>query len=414
MKIAIIGTGISGLVCAHLLHRSHDLTVFEANDYIGGHTHTVPVTQQGRRYEVDTGFIVFNGHTYPNFIRLLEQLGVGWRETEMSFSVSCARSGLEYAGTNLNTVFAQRGNLLRLSFLRMLVDILRFNRAGKAYLRGGAEAGALGDFLAREGYSRAFREQYLVPMAAAIWSADPATIERFPADNFLRFFNNHGLLTATGHFAWRTVQGGSARYVEPLVAPFRERIRLGAPVAAVRRDATGVTVQPRGGAAERFDRVIIATHSDQALALLADADARERDILGAIAYQPNEVVLHTDARLLPRNRRAWAAWNYRIPDTPRPLPTVTYNMNLLQGLNSPEPFLVTLNETDAIAPERVLRRFRYHHPVFDQAAISAQQRVDEISGQRQTFFCGAYWGNGFHEDGVNSALAVARHFGAVL
>jgi len=411
MKVAIVGGGIAGLVSAWTLHGQADFTLFEANDYPGGHTHTVDVEQDGTRYAVDTGFIVFNPNTYPNFIRLLEQLGIGWRDTEMSFSVSSERTGLEYAGTNLNTVFAQRANLLRGSFLWMLREILRFNREARGWLEASRPDITLGDFLRSGGYSAAFSEHYLIPMAAAIWSADPARIGDFPATTFFRFFRNHGLLSATGQPLWRTVAGGSRAYVEKLTAAFPERIRLRSPVASITRRPDHVEVQVQGAPAERFDQVVIAAHSDQALRMLADPSDREREILGAIAYQPNEVVLHTDSRLLPRSRRAWAAWNYRIPQDTRRAATVTYDMNRLQGLVSREPFCVTLNDTASIDPGRVLRRFRYDHPVFDQAAMEAQQRHGEISGQRRTHYCGAYWGYGFHEDGVVSALRIAETFG---
>lgn len=411
MKVAIVGGGISGLASAWMMHGQAEFTLFEAGDYAGGHTHTVDVQQDGVRYAVDTGFIVFNPHTYPRFIRLLERLGVGWRDTEMSFSISSERTGLEYAGTNLNALFAQRSNLLRASFLWMLQEILRFNRQARGWLAAERKEVTLAEFLRAGAYSAAFCEHYLIPMAAAIWSASPARIGDFPAATFLRFFRNHGLLSATGHHVWRTVVGGSRTYVERLTAAFPERIRLNAPVESVARHADHVTVRLRSGKQERFDRVVFATHSDQALRLLADPSERERELLSAIAYQPNDVVLHTDARMMPRNPRAWAAWNYRIPEDSRHAATVTYDMNRLQGLASREPFLVTLNDTQRIDPARVLGRYRYDHPVFDQAAIAAQQRHGEISGPRHTHYAGAYWGNGFHEDGVNSAWRVVREMG---
>lgn len=414
LKIAIIGSGIAGLVTAWKLHGRADFTLFEANDYPGGHTHTVDVEQDGTRYAVDTGFIVFNPNTYPNFIRLLEQLGVGWRDTEMGFSVSSERTGLEYAGTNLSAVFAQRANLMRGSFLWMLREILRFNREARGWLDAGRPEVTLGEFLRAGTYSATFCEHYLIPMAAAIWSADPARIGGFPATTFFRFFRNHGLLSATGQHVWRTVAGGSRTYVDKLTAYFPDRVRLQSPIESITRHPDHVAVQARGAPAERFDQVVIATHSDQALRMLADPSDREREILGSIGYQPNEVVLHTDARLLPGNRRAWSAWNYRIPRDPQRAATVTYDMNRLQGLTSREPFLVTLNDTDRIDPSRVLRSFRYDHPVFDQAAMDAQRRHGEISGQRRTHYCGAYWGYGFHEDGVNSALRVADALGLSL
>lgn len=410
MKIAVVGTGISGNVVARRLYREHEITVFEAADYVGGHTHTVDVELGGKRYAVDTGFIVFNDRTYPNFIALLAELGVASNPTQMSFSVRCERTDLEYNGASLGTLFAQRRNLLRPSFHRMLRDILRFNREAPMLLDLDDDQRVLGDVLHAGGYSREFVEQYLVPMAAAIWSAEPDNIYRFPARFFIRFFANHGLLEIGGRPQWRVVAGGSRSYVDPLVRPFRDRIRLRTPVRGVVRHSDHVEIRCEGRAPERFDCVFIAAHSDQALAMLSDATAQERAVLARIPYQENDVVLHTDARLLPRRRRAWAAWNYHIfPETRRRV-AVTYNMNLLQGLDAPEQLLVTLNCADRIDPSRVLARYRYDHPVFLPASVEAQARVAEINGARRTFYCGAYWRNGFHEDGVCSALQALRHF----
>jgi predicted NAD/FAD-binding protein len=407
MKIAIIGTGISGLTAAWRLHRQHDLTLFEANNYIGGHTNTVEVELEGKRYAVDTGFIVFNDWTYPNFIDLLGQLGVASQTTLMSFSVRCERTSLEYNGENLNTLFAQRRNLFRPSFHRMIRDILRFNREAPVLLDGERDL-SLDAWLREGNYSREFIEHYILPMAAAIWSAEPGLMGNMPARFFVRFFKNHGLLSVNDRPQWRVIQGGSRNYVEPLTAPLRDRIRLNCPVEWVHRQPTNVQVKPWGGPAERFDEVIIATHSDQALRLLADPTPRECEILGAIPYQENEAVLHTDARLLPRRKLAWAAWNYYLPAQPRERVAVTYNMNILQGLKAPETFCVTLNRGEVIDPARILYRTTYHHPVFTEAGVQAQARRDEISGVNRTWYCGAYWSYGFHEDGVNSGLAVAR------
>ncbi|MDS4043171.1 MAG: FAD-dependent oxidoreductase [Candidatus Competibacter sp.] len=407
MKIAIIGTGISGLTAAWHLHREHDLTIFEANDYIGGHTHTVDVEVGGRHYAVDTGFIVFNDWTYPNFIALLEQLGVASQPTVMSFSVRCERTGLEYNGQDLNTLFAQRFNLFRPSFHRMLRDILRFNREAPELLGGDSNL-TLNAYLRERAYSREFIEHYVMPMVAAIWSAEPDAMGEMPARFFVQFFKNHGLLSVSNRPQWRVIEGGSHGYVEPLVAPFRDRIRPNCPVAEVYRHPTHVRIKPERGQAESFDAVVFATHSDQALRLLADPTPREREILGAIPYQENEVVLHTDARLLPRRKLAWAAWNYHLAAQPQTRVAVTYNMNILQGLDAPETFCVTLNRSEAIHPARVLYRTTYHHPVFTEAGIRAQARRDEISGANRSWYCGAYWSYGFHEDGVSSGLAVAR------
>jgi len=407
MKIAIIGTGISGMTAAWLLHRDHDLTVFELEDRIGGHTHTVDVPLCGKTYAVDTGFIVYNERTYPNFIRMLDALGVATQPSTMSFSVRCERSGAEYSSQNL---FAQRPRLLDAAHYGMIADILRFNRAGHALAQAGSDM-TLREFVERQRLGAAFRERYLIPMLAAIWSADPATVLDFPASHFLAFFRNHGLMNVFRRPQWRVIRGGSSRYAEKLSAPWRDRVRLNCPIESVTRLENEVLVTPRGGEAESFDSVIFATHSDTALRILADASADERAILGAIPYQRNEVVLHTDTTLLPRTRGAWASWNYRIPHAPDAAAKLTYNMNILQGLDAPETFCVTLNDTAAIDPAKILRTFVYDHPVYNAQAIAAQQRYGEISGKRGTYFCGAYWGYGFHEDGVNSALRVAAEFG---
>jgi predicted NAD/FAD-binding protein len=413
VKIAIVGSGVSGLVAAHLLRRAHAIEVFEAADWIGGHVHTVPVEVAGRRYDVDTGFIVFNDRTYPAFCRLLDQLGVASQPTDMSLSVRCERSGLEYAGGTLGQLFADRRNLVRPSFLRMVRDVPRFYRDARALLAAPDEKLTLGAWLAARRYSREFVDHHLVPMTAAIWSAEPNGVLDFPALSLLRFFENHGLLSLRDRPRWRVVAGGSARYVEALVAPFRDRIHLRCPVRAVHRGADGVELVTGDGRRRRFDEVVIATHADQALALLADPSPSERAVLGSIRTQPNEVVLHTDARLLPRRRRAWASWNYHLgPDGGGA--AVTYHMNRLQGLEAPVELCVTLNRTERIDPARILARFSYRHPVLDLAAERAQRHVADVSGRRRTHYCGAYWGHGFHEDGVRSALRVAASFGLSL
>jgi predicted NAD/FAD-binding protein len=409
VKIAVIGAGIAGNVAAWHLCRRHEVTVFEAGSHVGGHTHTHEVEQDGRHYAVDTGFIVYNDWTYPNFVRLLEDLGVASQDSSMSFSVRDERSGLEYNGTSLNGLFAQRANVLRPSFLRMLRDIVRFNREAPGLLAQTKEP-ALGEYLRAERYGRHFIEHYLIPMGAAIWSTDPALMLAFPARYFVRFLHNHGMLSVNARPQWRVIQGGSARYVEKLTAPFRDRIRLNAPIAWVRRMPGHVLIKPCEGEIARFDAVFLACHSDQALALLRDATAAEREVLGAIGYQRNEAVLHTDTALMPRSRRAWAAWNYHLPDGPRHGATLTYNMNILQSLDAPRPFLVTLNRSDAIDERHVIRRIAYDHPLYTPAAVAAQARHHEINGVQRTWFCGAYWGFGFHEDGVVSALKALEHF----
>ena len=406
-RIAIIGTGIAGMTAAWHLHRHHDLTLFEANDYVGGHTATVDVERDGRHYAVDTGFIVFNDWTYPNFMALLEAVGAPWQWSNMSFSLRCERTGLEYNGTSVDSLFAQRRNLFNPSFLRMIADILRFNGRARALLAAPDSGLTLGGYLAREGYSKAFTERYILPMGRAIWSATGPGMLAFPARFFVDFFERHGFLNVDDRPTWRTVSGGSREYARRLIAPFRDRIRLSTPVRRITRDADGVTIVaegPDGLSTGRFDQVILACHSDQALALLADADTLEREILGAFPYQANDAVLHLDRRMLPRTPKARAAWNYHLldPDTERV--ALTYDMSLLQSLEGPERFLVTLNRNADIDPALVLGRYTYHHPVYTPAAVAAQRRRGEISGRRRTHYCGAYWRYGFHEDGVVSGL----------
>jgi predicted NAD/FAD-binding protein len=410
MRIAVVGTGIAGNVAAYHLSREHDITVFEAESHIGGHTHTHDVELDGNRHAIDTGFIVFNDWTYPRFIELLTDLGVEAIDSEMSFSVKCARTGLEYNGTSLNGLFAQRRNLLRPAFWRMLRDILRFNREAPALLTPDAADVSLGQYLRANSYSRQFVERYLIPMGAAIWSAAPETMRQFPARYFVRFFHNHGMLSVDDRPTWRVVRGGSARYVEKLTARFRDRIRRNSPIETIRRLPTQVLVKPRGHEPERFDAVFLACHSDQALRMLADPSTEERQVLGAIPYQPNDVVLHTDTSVLPRRQRAWAAWNYHIPRLPQDRVAVTYNMNILQRLVSHTPFLVTLNMTDAIDPAKIIKRLSYQHPMYTPAGVAAQSRQGEINGPNRTYYCGAYWRYGFHEDGVVSALNALGHF----
>ena len=414
-RVAIVGTGIAGMTAAWHLHPHHDLTVFEANDYVGGHTATVDVERHGRRYAVDTGFIVFNDWTYPNFIALLEAVGAPWQWSDMSFSLRCERTGLEYNGTSVNALFAQRRNVFNLSFLRMIADILRFNGRSRALLAGDDDRITLGEYLDREGYSRVFIERYILPMGRAIWSATGRGMLDFPARFFVDFFDRHGFLNVDDRPTWRTVSGGSREYARRLIAPFRDRIRLSTPVRRVVRGDAGVEITsegPEGLATERFDAVFFACHSDQALAVLADADPAERDILGAFPYQANDAVLHLDRRMRPRAPLARAAWNYHLldPDTERV--ALTYDMSLLQALDSPEPFFVTLNRSADIDPALVLGRYTYHHPVYTPAAVAAQRRRGEISGKRRTYYCGAYWRYGFHEDGVVSGLWALQDFAA--
>lgn len=413
LKIAIIGGGIAGNTLAYYLHKQHDITLFEANDYIGGHTHTHEVTVGGQKHAVDTGFIVFNDKTYPEFEHILRETGVAWRDSNMSFSVRNEASGLEYNGTTLNSLFAQRRNLLSPAFYRMILDILRFNKTSLALLATGDEI-PLGDYLKRQGYSSQFIRDYIVPMGAAIWSTDSEQMLQFPARFFVRFFHHHGMLTVDQRPQWRTIVGGSARYLEKITAGYRDRIQLNAAVQAVQRDTQGVTVTTQNGQSQRFDFVFFACHSDEALQILgAEATTAERDILGAIPYQDNTVYLHTDARLMPQRKLAWAAWNYHVTAQATGKVQVTYNMNILQGIQSSEPLLVTLNYTDAIAPDKVIKKLHYRHPLYTLAGAQAQARHAEISGKHRTGYAGAYWRNGFHEDGVVSALAAIQHFQAM-
>lgn len=411
MRIAVVGSGIAGLASAWYLSRSYDVTLFESADRLGGHTHTHDVEIGGRALRVDTGFIVFNLRHYPLLSALFEELGVDSQPTTMSFSVRNEASGLEYNATSLDALFCQRRNLVSPRFWGMLRDLLRFYREAPALLQGEQEGPTLGEYLERHRYGAAFRDDHLVPMASALWSASAVEILSFPARYLVRFMANHQMLQVAGRPEWRVVRGGSDRYVQAMRARWRVRERLSTPVHAVRRDADGVELRLDEGS-ERYDQVVLACHSDQALRLLADADPREREILGAITYQTNDVVLHTDASLLPRRRKAWAAWNAHVPAQTGDRCTVSYCMNLLQGLDTPEPVIVTLNRTQAIDPARILRRMTYHHPLYSHAAVAAQARRDQIQGRRRTWFAGAYWGWGFHEDGIRSAVEVVRALGA--
>jgi uncharacterized protein len=414
MRIAIVGAGIAGLTCAHLLHLEHEISVFEAAATAGGHTRTVQVETERGVDHVDTGFIVYNDRNYPGFERLLERLGVASQPSEMSFSVSDGTGEFEYNGASPNGLFARRSSLLRPAFHRMVRDLLRFNREAPALIGLNGSGPTLLDFLEEGRYSREFVERLILPQAAAVWSADPRQLGSFPASLLAEFFDNHGMFGFTGRPRWRAVAGGSARYVERLTAPLADRLRLATPVVRAERFADRVEVTPAGGGPERFDELILALHSDQALAILADPSEAEAELLGAIPYQANEVVLHTDASLLPRRRRAWASWNFHLQDEPADRATVTYHMNRLQSLASDTHYCVTLNRSEAIDPERVIGVGEFAHPVFTHAALAAQRRWGEISGVRRTHYCGAYWGYGFHEDGVQSGLRVCARFGAAL
>jgi uncharacterized protein len=410
MKIAIVGTGISGLVAAHLLHREHEITVYEAAPRLGGHTNTIQVDGEDGTHWVDTGFIVFNDRNYPNFERLLAELGVATQPSQMSFSVSDGR-GFEYAGTPRG-IFARPSHLISPAFLAMLRDWRRFNREARALIGTNGTSPTLGCWLEEKRFSRHFIDRLIVPQASAVWSADPAQMWSFPASYMAEFFENHGMYSLRNRPRWWTVCGGSIRYVEAISAPWRDRVRLAAPVRRVERLVDRVWIEADGCESEHFDQVVIATHSDQALGMLADPSEAEREILGAIPYQRNEAVLHTDTSLLPRHRAAWSSWNFHLAEEPVGRTTVTYWMNNLQRLRADREFLVTLNRDGEIDPGLVIRRISYEHPVYTPAGVRAQAQHEEISGARRTHYCGAYWGWGFHEDGVVSARRACARIAA--
>jgi predicted NAD/FAD-binding protein len=414
MKIAIIGSGISGLTCAYLLNRKHDVHVFEANDYIGGHTRTVDVKTASGDYAIDTGFIVFNNWTYPNFIKLMNSIGVESQDTSMSFSVKSEISGLEYNGTSLNSLFAQRSNLLRPSFYRMIKDILRFNKESLEVLEDSADSVlSLGDYLIKKKYSVEFINHYIIPMGGAIWSSSVEQMKTFPIKFFVQFFKNHGMLSVDERPVWRVIKKGSRSYIHPLTKSYKDKIRLKSPVVSVKRTNGKVVVQSlKEGQtiSEEFDQVIFACHSDQTMSILKDATDKEKAIYSGFQYQPNSVILHTDESLLPKRKLAWAAWNYLIPNEKNHHVAVTYDMNILQGITAPETFCVSLNLDSKIDPKKILRKFVYDHPVYSLQTVKSQSQWSEISGHNSTHFCGAYWSYGFHEDGVKSALKVCEYF----
>ncbi len=414
-RIAVVGSGISGLTVAHLLSSRHEVTVFEANDYIGGHTHTVPVDMAGRRYAVDTGFIVCNDWNYPSFFRLMARLSVDMQPTQMSFSVRNDVMDLEYNGHNLNTLFAQRSNLARPGFYRFITDILTFNKAAKNALDESPQSAVtLDEFVSRLRLGDMFRNNYLLPMVAAIWSCSVRQAGDFPLAFFLRFFHNHGLLNIRDRPQWHVLKGGSHSYIEPLIAPFKERLYLQSPVVSIANKSGSVEVVTSHGS-QVYDQVVVACHSDQALQLLAQPTELERRILGAMAYQDNQVVLHSDPAVMPKRKTAWASWNFMAGAVEgNRLPQVSYYMNTLQRLDCDEPLLVTLNADHKIRPDKVIQKFNYAHPVYSEQAVTAQKRREAICGVNRIHYCGAYWYNGFHEDGVRSALDVCRRFGVGL
>lgn len=413
MRIAVIGSGVAGLVAAHYLAKSHDVSLFESDGRLGGHAHTHRVELPDASVDVDSGFLVYNDRTYPVFQSLLAELGIATHPSDMSFGVVDEQSGLEWRGTSFNTVFAQRRNLVAAGFLKMLRDIGRFHRIAHNVLEDAPDVNvSLEDVLGQHRWSKGFREWYLVPLGASIWSADPSNFTKIPAMTVLRFFERHGLLDVGQHPNWRTVSGGSANYVEAIARPLRNerRVRLNEPVESLVRKEDGVWLTS-ANSAEMFDQVVIAAHSDQALRLLPDADRTELEVLSAIRYQPNRATLHTDASLMPKAKRAWASWNFhRLENAPSGA-ALTYHLNQLQGLSTTTPIFVTLNRDDAIDPSHVISNMDYAHPIFDAVALRAQARRNEVQGRRRTWFCGAYWGYGFHEDGARSAIDVCRALG---
>ena len=414
MNIAVIGSGISGLGAALMLQREHDVTLFEKSDKPGGHTMTFDVEQKGKTYAVDTGFVVYNETTYPNFVRLLDLLNIASQPTSMSFGIKCESSGIEYCGTSLNTIFAQRRNLFRVEFYRLLLDIRKFNERAQHAAREGVADISLGEFLEQLQPSPLLLKLYLIPLVSAIWSTDPKKVAEFPAEFFLRFCARHRLLQVQNQLPWRVVRGGSCEYVRALVQRLRNEVRTSTRIASVHRQEDQVEVRQENGAALYFDHLVIATHSDQALRMLADATDAERDILGSIKYQQNDAVLHTDTTILPRSRRAWANWNYLLTHKTEGRALTTYDMSGLQGLDTETPFLLTLNDEGRIDPSLVHKRIRFSHPLYDTRVIEAQNKWNLISGIQRTHYCGAYWGCGFHEDGLKSALNVCKAFGLEL
>ena len=412
MKIAIIGSGISGLTSAYLLNRNHDITVFEANDYIGGHTHTHNIKIKDKEYAVDTGFIVYNERTYPNFIKLLDTLGVERQLSTMGFSVKSASEDYEYAGESLNSLFAKRSNIFRLGFLRMLYEMYRFGKKSDSTGLGLDVSITLGTYLRSENYSNEFINYFIIPMGAAIWSTPANKVLDMPAYFFIKFFYNHGMLEIINRPKWWVIKDGSSAYIKNIIKEFESKINLSSPIRTVSRLDNGIEIETANSEKSlMFDAVVFATHSDQALAMLTDPTEREKDILSSIPYQKNEVLLHTDSSVLPKRKLAWASWNYQLDSNPESPVVLTYNMNILQSLDCDETFCVTLNDHQSVDKSKVLKKITYHHPLFTVKGIEAQKRKLEISGVNNTYYCGAYWHNGFHEDGVASAIEVCKHFG---
>ncbi len=415
MKLAIIGSGISGLTAGHLLNRKHDISIFEANDYIGGHTHTHNLKVRNRDYLIDTGFIVYNERTYPSFIKLLDQLGVERQLSTMGFSVKSTSEDYEYSGESINSLFAKRSNIFRLSFLKMLYEMYKFGKEADSNGLGLNASTTLGEYLKEKKYSKEFIHYFITPMGAAIWSTPANKVLEMPAYFFIKFFYNHGMLEISNRPNWWVIKNGSFQYISKIIKGFEEKIYLSSPIKKVVRTGDGVELFfVKNDKKLNFDAVIFATHSDQALSLLESPSDLEMEILKSFPYQKNEVLLHTDATVLPKRKLAWASWNYQLDADPNAPVVLTYNMNILQSIQSDQTFCVTLNDHDSVDQRKVIKKISYDHPLFTVDAIAAQKRKHEISGINNTYYCGAYWRNGFHEDGVVSALDVCEQFGEIL
>ena len=414
MKLAVIGSGISGLVAAHLLCDDHQITLFEAGNYIGGHTNTIDVELDGEKQAVDTGFIVFNEMNYPNFSKLMNQLGVESQPTDMSFSVRCDSADLEYNGTSLNKLFIQRSNLLRPSFLKMVRDILRFGKTAPAIVSSAPDTLTVEQYVKDERFSDSFLNYYLVPLGASLWSCPAESFLKFPIRFVVEFLHNHKMLQVNGRPIWRVIKGGSKNYIPKLTQKYADQIRLNTPVKAVRRFADHVELTLGNDERVSFDQVIFACHADTSLRILSDPSDVEKQLMQAFPYQKNQAILHTDTSVLPNRQKAWASWNYRINARSSDVATVTYNMNILQRLTSKNTFCVTLDSEEGIAASKIIKKIEYHHPIYTASRSAAWARHSEVISSNRTSFCGAYWGYGFHEDGVRSALAVAKAFGRVL
>ena len=411
MKIAIIGSGISGNTLAYYLNPHHQITLFESNDRVGGHSHTHHIDIFNQKVSVDTGFIVFNKKTYPNFLKLLHELKVPYENSAMSFSVKDSQKDFEYNGTSLNALFAQRKNFMNPRFYKMISEILRFNKSSIILLSSDEEI-SLGDYLKREGYSDFFKKYYILPMGSAIWSSNIKTMMEFPAKFFIQFFNNHGMLNINDRPQWLTISGGSINYVNKMIEPFRKKIKLNQNIKYVERKKDHIAIHHKDRI-EKFDWVFFACHSDEALKLIKSPGLHEKNILKAIPYTDNEVVLHYDDHFMPKRKLAWAAWNYHIDDNANSPASLTYNMNILQNLKTEAPLLVTLNPMQKINKKKIIKTLSYAHPQYSLRSIEAQSKYHLISGVNRTSFAGAYWGNGFHEDGVKSALDAIQQFNAV-